>query len=79
MRDEYLITCVGFCGGSSGGKLGCRGCKGNSGCSAKMMINGCRGEMRIRGCKGCNAHNDCRDRMIRGGRAYRGSNANKGE
>ena len=35
--------------------------------------------MRIRGSKGCNAHNDCRDRMIRGGRACRGSNANKGE
>lgn len=32
--------------------------------------------MRIRGSKGCNAHNDCRDRMIRGGRACRGSNAN---
>lgn len=27
--------------------------------------------MRIRGSKGCNAHNDCRDRMIRGGRACR--------
>lgn len=28
--------------------------------------------MRIRGSKGCNDHNDCRDRMIRGGRACRG-------
>ena len=37
MRDEYHITCVGFCGGSSGGDF-------RNAYDAHRDFNGCRDE-----------------------------------
>lgn len=45
MRDEYHITCVGFCGGSSGGDF-------RNACDAHRDFNGCRDENEDWGLKG---------------------------